>query len=43
MTGHTAEQIEEDFSRDRFMTPEQAKDYGFIDEILNQSAGAVEL
>ena len=38
-TGHTAEQIEEDFSRDRFMTPEQAKEYGFIDEILNQSAG----
>ena len=42
-TGHTPEQIEEDFSRDRFMTPEQAKDYGFIDEILNQSAGAVGL
>ena len=39
-TGRSAEQIEEDFSRDRFMTPEQAKEYGFIDEILDQSAGA---
>jgi len=25
------------------MTPEQAKDYGFIDEILNESSGAVGL
>jgi ATP-dependent Clp protease protease subunit len=40
-TGRTAEEIEEDFSRDRFMTPAQAKDYGFIDEILNDSSGVV--
>jgi ATP-dependent Clp protease, protease subunit len=33
-TGRTPEEITNDFSRDRFMTPEQAKEYGFIDEIL---------
>jgi len=38
-TGHSVEQIEQDFSRDRFMTSEQAKEYGFIDQILEQSAG----
>ena len=38
-TGKTAEQIEEDFSRDRFMTAEQALEYGFIDHILDRSAG----
>lgn len=36
-TGRTLEQLEQDFSRDRFMTPQQAKDYGFIDEILDPS------
>lgn len=40
-TGRTAEELERDFSRDRFMTPEQAKEYGFIDEILNMSAAPV--
>lgn len=33
-TGRTPEEITNDFSRDRFMTPEEAKDYGFIDVIL---------
>ncbi len=33
-TGRTIEEIAADFSRDRFMTPEQAKDYGFIDQIF---------
>ena len=33
-TGRTPEEITRDFSRDRFMTPQEAKDYGFIDEIL---------
>jgi ATP-dependent Clp protease protease subunit len=36
-TGRTAEEIENDFSRDRFMTPLEAKEYGFIDEILDHS------
>lgn len=33
-TGRTPEEITHDFSRDRFMTPQEAKEYGFIDEIL---------
>jgi len=36
-TGRTAEELERDFSRDRFMTPQEAKEYGFIDEILDHS------
>lgn len=38
-TGKTPQQIEEDFSRDRFMTPQEALEYGFIDHILDSSAG----
>ena len=34
--GQTVNQIEKDTNRDNFMTPEQAKDYGLIDEILDQ-------
>jgi ATP-dependent Clp protease protease subunit len=34
-TGRTPEEISNDFSRDRFMTAQQAKDYGFIDLILD--------
>ncbi|HEX9369814.1 MAG TPA: ATP-dependent Clp protease proteolytic subunit [Roseiflexaceae bacterium] len=37
-SGHTAEEIERDFSRDRFMTAEEARDYGLIDQILDRSA-----
>jgi ATP-dependent Clp protease protease subunit len=33
-TGRTPEEITRDFSRDRFMTAEQAKEYGFVDQIL---------
>ncbi|GAB4123600.1 MAG: ATP-dependent Clp protease proteolytic subunit [Roseiflexaceae bacterium] len=33
-TGRTPEEITNDFSRDRFMTALQAKEYGFIDQIL---------
>ena len=36
-TGRSLEEISQDFSRDRFMTAQQAKEYGFIDEILDQS------
>jgi ATP-dependent Clp protease protease subunit len=35
-TGKAQEQIRRDFDRDFFMTPEQAKDYGIIDEILTK-------
>ncbi len=35
-TGQPIERIARDFDRDLFMTPEQAKEYGIIDEILNR-------
>ena len=37
--GKTAEQIEQDFSRDKFLTAQEAKDYGLIDHILDRSVG----
>lgn len=33
-TGQTADQIEKDCDRDNFMTPEEAKEYGLIDSII---------
>jgi ATP-dependent Clp protease protease subunit len=37
-TGHSVEEIAHDFDRDHFMNAEQARDYGFIDEVVaNQS------
>lgn len=36
-TGHTAEEIEQDFSRDKFLTPTEALAYGLIDQILDQT------
>ena len=33
-TGRTAEQVEKDIERDNFMSPEEAKEWGHIDEIL---------
>ena len=33
-TGRAISQIEEDFDRDYWLTSEQAKDYGFVDEVL---------
>jgi ATP-dependent Clp protease protease subunit len=35
-TGQPIDRIAKDFDRDLFMTPEQAKEYGIIDEILNR-------
>jgi len=35
-TGQSPERIAKDFDRDMFMTPEQAKEYGIIDEILTR-------
>ena len=37
-TGRTSEEITRDFSRDKFMTPTEAKEYGFIDHILDVPA-----
>lgn len=37
-TGQTAAQIEEDFDRDRYMTAQEAMDYGLVDEVLANPA-----
>jgi len=37
MTGQTIEQIEKDSDRDNFMTAEEAKAYGLIDEIITKA------
>ena len=33
-TNQSLQQIQQDTDRDYFMTPEQAKDYGLVDEII---------
>ncbi len=35
-TGQSYEQVMKDIDRDRFMSPEEAKDYGLIDEIVGE-------
>jgi ATP-dependent Clp protease, protease subunit len=35
-TGQTAEQIDADSDRDRWFTPDQAKEYGMIDHVINR-------
>jgi ATP-dependent Clp protease protease subunit len=34
-TGQTVEQVHEDMERDRYMTPEQAVEYGLVDRVIN--------
>jgi ATP-dependent Clp protease, protease subunit len=36
-TGQTLEKIERDFDRDKYMNPEEARDYGIIDEIMERA------
>lgn len=38
-TNQTVERIAKDFDRDLFMTPQQAKEYGIIDEVLEVGQG----
>jgi ATP-dependent Clp protease protease subunit len=38
-TGQDDERIRRDFDRDFYMNPEQAKDYGIVDEILSRREG----
>jgi ATP-dependent Clp protease protease subunit len=40
-TGHTWQEIERDFNRDRFMQSIEAKEYGLIDQILGDSNDVV--
>ena len=39
-TGQPVERIESDSDRDRWFTAEEAKDYGFIDQVITRSASA---
>lgn len=39
-TGQTIERIEADTDRDRYMTAEEAKEYGLIDEVLEKPASS---
>ena len=36
-TGQPVEQIEKDADRDRWFTAEEAKDYGFVDQVIRSS------
>ncbi len=35
-SGRTLEEIERDTNRDNFMSAEAAREYGLIDEVINQ-------
>ena len=37
-TGQTVERVEEDSDRDRWFTAEEAKNYGFVDAVIERSA-----
>ncbi len=39
-TGQAMERIARDFDRDLYMSPEKAKEYGIIDEVLSADAGS---
>ena len=41
-TGRTVEQIERDIDRDRFMSAEEAKDYGMIDNVITHRGEIIE-
>jgi ATP-dependent Clp protease protease subunit len=35
-TGQTLEKLQEDTDRDRFMSPEEAREYGLIDHVVDR-------
>ena len=41
-TGQPVEQIERDIDRDRFMSAEEAKEYGMIDNVITHRGEIVE-
>ena len=42
-TGQPVERINEDLDRDRFMSPEEALEYGLIDTVISRKGGVVEV
>ncbi len=42
-TGQTKEKIQEDLDRDRFMSPQEARDYGLIDHVITKRGEVVEV
>jgi ATP-dependent Clp protease protease subunit len=42
-TGQTVDKIQEDLDRDRFMSPDEAKDYGLIDHVITKRGEVVEV
>lgn len=42
-TGQPQEKIMEDLDRDRFMSPQEAKDYGLIDQVISRPGQVVEV
>jgi ATP-dependent Clp protease, protease subunit len=42
-TGQPIEQINEDLDRDRFMSPDEAKEYGLIDNVISRPGQVVEV
>jgi ATP-dependent Clp protease, protease subunit len=42
-TGQSVERINEDLDRDRFMSPEEARDYGLIDNVISRKGDVVEV
>ena len=43
MTGQPIERIMEDLDRDRYMAPEEARDYGLIDQVITRRGEVVEV
>jgi ATP-dependent Clp protease protease subunit len=41
-TGQPLERVEQDADRDRWFTAEQAKDYGFIDQVISSARQAAD-
>lgn len=42
-TGQSLDRINEDLDRDRFMSPEEAQDYGLVDHVISQRGEVVEV
>ncbi|MEP1778282.1 ATP-dependent Clp protease proteolytic subunit, partial [Reichenbachiella sp.] len=42
-SGHTWQEIEEFFRRDRFLNALEAKEYGFVDEVLGDTSNLIKM